>query len=77
MSITFEPGHDSVEAVTIEIDDITAGLALRERSGFRFIASDRRFRLLDGSRFRRLNQLEAAARKMVLAHEAAERRRAA
>lgn len=77
MSITFEPEYGSVEAVTIEIDDITAGLALRERTGFRFIASDTRFRLLDGSRFRRLNQIEAAARRMVLAHSAAERRRAA
>ncbi|MCW0182316.1 hypothetical protein [Zavarzinia sp.] len=77
MSITFEPEYGSVEAVTIEIDEITAGLALRERTGFRFIASDPRFRLLDGSRFRRLNQIEAAARRMVLAHSAAERRRAA
>lgn len=76
MSITFEPGFDSIEAVAIEIDDIAAGLALRERSGYRFVASDHRFRLLDGSRFRRLAQVETAARNLARAH-ATERRRAA
>ncbi len=39
-------------------------LAIAEREGFRFLASDPEFVLLDGSRFRRLEQVEQAARRL-------------
>ncbi|MDD3446401.1 MAG: hypothetical protein PHS60_13375 [Zavarzinia sp.] len=68
MSYAIAGGSAAAPAITIEIDDITAGIAIRERAGFTFIASDSRFRLLDGSRFRRLQQIEAAARRMIAAH---------
>lgn len=61
------PGTFEAPAVLIEIEDSPAGLAFRERGGFRFIAVDRRFRLLDGSRFRRISQIEVAVRSMLRA----------
>lgn len=67
MSVINLPDLESVPAFTIEIDDIAAGVALRERSGFRFVAADPRFRLLDGSQFRRLSQVEQAARNLARA----------
>ncbi|MFA5119974.1 hypothetical protein [Zavarzinia sp.] len=67
MSFVTSEGVDSTPAFTIEVDDVVAGLALRERSGFSFVAADPRFRLLDGSRFRRLHQIEAAARNVLRA----------
>lgn len=63
--------NENHPAYAIEADGIAAGLALRERGGFSFVAADSRFRLLEGSRFRRVEQVEAAVRnlaKSVLAH---------
>lgn len=54
-------------AITIEIDDLAAGIAIREDDSYVFVASDARFHLLDGSRFRRLQQIETAVRRMVRA----------
>lgn len=68
MSIVNVPGLASAPAFTIEVDEIAAGVALRERSGFRFVAADPRFRLLDGSQFRRLHQVEQAARNLARAN---------
>jgi len=56
------------QAFVIEIGDIAAGLALRERGGFCFVATDRRFNILDGSQFKRIQQVESAARNVWLAH---------
>ncbi|PWR20562.1 hypothetical protein [Zavarzinia compransoris] len=77
MSYVIAGDITAAPAITIEVDDITAGIALRERSGYRFVASDPRFRLLDGSQFRRLHQIEAAARNLVKAHLPFRRFRAA
>lgn len=54
----------NAKAVLIEVDDVAAGIAIREGCGFRFVAVDPRFSLLDGSRFYRLHQAEQAARKL-------------
>jgi hypothetical protein len=51
-------------AIYIEVRGRTAGLAVPERSGFRFVAADGRFTLLDGSRFRRLHALQHAANQL-------------
>lgn len=56
--------NENHPAYAIEAEGISAGLALRERSGFSFIAADPRFRLLEGSRFRRVEQVEAAVRNL-------------
>jgi hypothetical protein len=50
------------QAFVIEIGDISAGVAVRERGGFAFVATDRRFNVLDGSKFKRIQQVENAAR---------------
>lgn len=64
VSISRSAANENIPAFAIEIGDVSAGLALRERGGFSFVAADPRFRLLDGSRFRRLAQLEEAARNL-------------
>ena len=48
-------------AFVIEIDGDAAGLALAERSGFRFYASERSYWELEGRWFRNLGQAERAA----------------
>jgi hypothetical protein len=48
----------------VVVRGIDAGLALREKTGFRFVAVDPRFDVLDGSRFQRLDEVEAAARRL-------------
>lgn len=67
VSISRSAANENIPAFAIEIGDVSAGLALRERGGFSFVAADPRFRLLDGSRFRRLAQLEEAARNLARA----------
>jgi hypothetical protein len=62
------PSFSQTRAVVIEIEDVPAGIALPEKSGYRFVAVDPRFRLLDGSRFRRVVQAEIAARNLFAAH---------
>jgi hypothetical protein len=64
MSAEIPHAFGGAEAFIIEIDDVAAGLALRERGGFRFVAADRRFHILDGSRFKRVAQVEQAARNL-------------
>ena len=68
VSISRSAANENIPAFAIEIGDVSAGLALRERGGFSFVAADPRFRLLDGSRFRRLAQLEEAARNLARTH---------
>lgn len=67
ISISRSAANENIPAFAIEVSGISAGLALRERGGFSFIAADPRFRVLDGSRFRRLAQLEEAARNLARA----------
>ena len=45
----------------VEANRRVIGLAVRVRGGFRFIASDERFRALDGRVFRRLRAIDRAA----------------
>lgn len=67
LSISRSAANENIPVFAIEIGDISAGIALRERGGFSFVAADPRFRVLDGSRFRRLAQLEEAARTLARA----------
>jgi hypothetical protein len=41
-------------------NDVPAGIAVRERSGFRFFASEQRFAQLESRRFRHLRAVHAA-----------------
>jgi hypothetical protein len=52
------------KAIYIEVRGRVAGLAVPDSSGFRFVAADGRFTLLDGSRFRRLHALQHAANQL-------------
>ncbi len=54
-----------VNAFVIEITGISAGLAVPERGGYRFVAADHRFAGLDGSRFGALDQIERAGRRHI------------
>ncbi|HEX7850229.1 MAG TPA: hypothetical protein VF485_10915 [Sphingomonas sp.] len=45
----------------IEADRRVIGLAIRFRGGFRFIASDERFRPLEGKLFRKLKAIDRLA----------------
>ena len=47
-------------AVIIELANYTAGIAVREGSGYRFYASETLFRDIDDRKFRRLRELHAA-----------------
>jgi hypothetical protein len=58
-------------AFVIEIDGDAAGLALAERSGFRFYASARSYWELEGRWFRSLGQAERAAEAVRRRREAA------
>ena len=58
-------------AFVIEIDGDAAGLALAERSGFRFYASERSYWELEGRWFRSLGQAERAAASVRRRREAA------
>ncbi|HWL66817.1 MAG TPA: hypothetical protein VNS22_00360 [Geminicoccus sp.] len=46
------------------VDNQPIGLLLEAGQGFRFVAADPAFRLLDGSRFFRLEQVQRAAGAM-------------
>ena len=67
ISLGHTAANENIPAFAIEIAGISAGLALRERGGYSFFAADPRFRTLDGSRFRRLAQVEEAARNLARA----------
>jgi hypothetical protein len=61
---TFTP---NTGAVLIEIANQPAGIALPDGGAYRFIAVDPRFRILDGSRFKKPIQAEIAARNLFAA----------
>jgi hypothetical protein len=48
----------------IRLTDAQVGIVVPESRGFRFVALDRRFALLDGSRFMQVQQAEAAAHRL-------------
>jgi hypothetical protein len=47
----------------IEVGDRAAGIVVREHGGFRFFASERAFRPLEGALFRTIDQAARAARE--------------
>jgi len=53
------------DAFVIETARHTAGIAVRERGGFRFYASEARFQPLDGRLFRGLGAVRAAVSTIV------------
>jgi hypothetical protein len=57
----------SSSSLHVVVDDQHVGLLVRAGDGFRFVAADPAFRLLDGSRFRRLEQVQRAAGAMKMA----------
>ena len=70
--------HDCANRpVSITVADRTVGLAVAEARGFRFLAVDPLFGLLDGSRFGRVTDARRAADRpgrIVLAARCADRR---
>ncbi len=52
------------DAVIIETDSHVAGVAMRERTGYRFYASDALFRSLENFQFRQLRGLQAAVERI-------------
>jgi hypothetical protein len=48
------------DAFVIELGDLTAGIAVRERGGYRFYFSDEMFFSIDARKFRRLREIHAA-----------------
>jgi hypothetical protein len=61
-------------AIVIAFARRHVGIALPAQDGFAFVATDPDFELLDGSSFRRLEQLEAAAQSMARAVAGQDRR---
>ncbi len=59
------------DAFVIEHHDLTAGIAVRERGGFRFYSSDALFRKIDARRFRRLREIRLAVKRLTDAARAA------
>ena len=57
-------------AFVIEHRDLTAGIAVRERGGFRFYSSDALFLTIDAQRFRRLREIDLAVKRVVHAASA-------
>jgi hypothetical protein len=57
------------DAFVIETERRTAGIAIRERSGFRFYAADRIFQSLDNRTFRGLRDLHATVDRCAAAVE--------
>jgi hypothetical protein len=53
------------DAFVIEHRNITAGIAVRERGGFRFYSSHEVFLPIEARKFRRLRDIEAAVRRIV------------
>jgi len=57
-------------AFVIEHRNLTAGIAVRERGGFRFYSSDALFVTIDTQRFRRLREIDLAVKRVVHAASA-------
>jgi hypothetical protein len=55
----------------IEVDSESAGIVVRDRTGFRFFSASRRFAPLDGKVFRSARDAERAAIRFAQQREAA------
>lgn len=53
-------------AHVIEVGEVTAGIVVAERGGFRFFASERAFHALEGALFRTPDQAARAARARLM-----------
>ncbi len=53
--------------IVITAAGISAGFAISDRKGFRFVAGHRQFDLLDGSHFRRIEDIRSAATRLAQA----------
>jgi hypothetical protein len=62
---------DTRPPLLIRLGRQVVGIAVAAGDGFQFLATDSDFELLDGSRFRRLEQVEEAVRR--LAHSVVNR----
>ena len=51
----------------VSVADLLVGIIVDDERGFRFVAVDRRFRVLDGSSFRRLDDARQAASRVARA----------
>ena len=51
----------------VNVADLLVGVVVDDERGFRFVAVDRRFRVLDGSSFRRLGDARQAASRVARA----------
>jgi hypothetical protein len=60
-------GHSPTACVLVIVGDRTVGLGYHDGMDLGFVATDERFRLLEGSRFRRIEQIEQAARHLAAA----------
>ncbi|WP_112662761.1 hypothetical protein [Microvirga flavescens] len=49
-------------AHVIEVGDVTAGIVVAERGGFRFFTAERLFKALDGAVFRTIAEANRAVR---------------
>lgn len=58
-------------ALPIETDGVTAGVIVAQGRWYRFIATDQRFRLLDGSTFAHQEDARQAAARLAQAHDGA------
>ncbi len=64
----FHPSLTPVPApLVINIEGVSVGLAVSDKHGFRFVAAHPRFDLLDGNRFRRIADIETAAKRLAQA----------
>lgn len=67
MSLQYTPQPaltPSPAPVVINVSGLAAGFAIGDKNGFRFVAAHPRFDSLDGSNFRRLGDLKAAAKRL-------------
>jgi hypothetical protein len=56
------------DAFVIEHRNVTAGIAVRERGGFRFYSSHALFLPIEARKFRRLRDIETAVRRIAEDH---------
>jgi hypothetical protein len=53
------------DCYVIEVSSETAGIVVRDTSGYQFFAASRRFDALEGQTFRNAREAERAARRLV------------
>lgn len=58
-------------AFIIRVEDFTAGVAIGDHKGFRFVSAHPNFDILDGSSFQRVDDVRLAAKRLALAKQPA------